>query len=66
MSDGDTVNSQKPRKRGLTEVTLGWLAERLRKTESIKTKLAEGSYEVDTRKVAKAIVDPVGAPDEGK
>jgi anti-sigma28 factor (negative regulator of flagellin synthesis) len=53
----ENCNSEKPRKRSLTEVTLGWLAERLRKTEKIKAELEKGNYKVDTEKVASAILN---------
>lgn len=51
------TENQQPRKRSLTEITLGWLAERIRKTEKIKADLAKGSYEVSSEKVASAIVN---------
>lgn len=50
-------NSEKPRKRSLTELTLGWLAERMRKAEKIKTQIQNGSYQVDNDKVASAIIN---------
>lgn len=46
-----------PRRRGITSITLGWLAEKLRKTEKIKEQLAEGTYKVDPQKVAAAMVN---------
>lgn len=50
-------NNQQPRKRSLTEITLGWLAERVRKAEKIKAEVAKGSYEIDSKKVASAIIN---------
>ena len=50
-------NADKPRKRSLTEVTLGWIAERIRKTEKIKAELQTGAYKVDSQKVASAILN---------
>lgn len=47
---------KKPKKRSLTELTLGWLAERLRKTEGIKEAVSKGDYSVDTKKIAESIV----------
>jgi anti-sigma28 factor (negative regulator of flagellin synthesis) len=55
MSD-DTNEKKMPRRRGLTSVTLQWLAEKLRRAEKIKDALNRGTYEVDTSKVAKAIL----------
>ncbi len=58
MSDAQN-NDQKPtRRRGLTSLTLEWLAEKLRRAERIKGALQEGTYQVDSGKVAKAIADP--------
>ena len=55
MSDNN--NEQKPpRRRGLTSVTLQWLAEKLRRAEKIKDALNQGTYEIDSSKVAKAIL----------
>lgn len=50
-------NEQKPRRRGLTSITLGWLAERLRKTERVKKALESGSYQIDSSSVARALVN---------
>lgn len=55
MSDSEQ-NSPRP-KRSLTSVTLGWIADKLRRSEEIKQKLADGTYSVDTRKVAAAIAN---------
>lgn len=52
----ENVN-EKPRKRSLTEVTLGWIAERMRKAEKIKADLKSGSYQVDSKKIASAILN---------
>lgn len=54
-------NDQKPpRRRGLTSVTLQWLAEKLRRAEKIKDALDRGTYEIDSSKVAKAILTGEG------
>ena len=54
----NTENSEKtPRKRSLTEITLGWLAERIRKAEKIKAEIASGTYKVESAKIASAIVN---------
>jgi anti-sigma28 factor (negative regulator of flagellin synthesis) len=50
------MNELKPRRRGLTSVTLQWLAEKVRRAQKIKTDLQRGTYEVDSSKVAKAIL----------
>jgi anti-sigma28 factor (negative regulator of flagellin synthesis) len=38
-------------------MTLHWIAEKLRRAERIKTALSQGTYQVDSAKVAQAIVD---------
>lgn len=57
---GDVHSNEKPgRRRSLTELTLGWIAERLRKTEEIKAAVRSGAYQVNSEKVAASIVsDP--------
>ncbi len=55
MSD---INGQKPhRRKGLTSITLHWIAEKLRRTERIKAELAKGTYQIDSAKVAQALMD---------
>ena len=61
----DDNNSQQPkpaRKRGLTSVTLQWIAEKLRRTAQIKEELERGTYRVDSNKVAEAILNGENAP----
>jgi anti-sigma28 factor (negative regulator of flagellin synthesis) len=53
----DLHNPEKPRKRSLTSVTLQWLAERMRRSERIKTAINEGTYQIDSAKVAASIVN---------
>ena len=55
--DDNKDNEAKPKKRSLTEVTLGWIAERFRKAESIKHAIQNGQYDIDTEKIAKSIVN---------
>lgn len=56
MSNADSSETA-PRKRSLTEITLGWLAERIRKAEKIKAEVASGTYQVDSSKIASAMVN---------
>lgn len=53
----DAVDTFKKRVRGITSMSLDWLAERFRKTEKVKEKLAEGNYTVDSDAIAKAILN---------
>lgn len=57
----DSVKEQQqrtraPRPRAMTTLKLQWLAERLRKAESIKQAVANGTYKVDSMKVARAVL----------
>lgn len=56
--DNENSSNQKPKKRSLTELTLGWLAERLRRSDEIKEAVKNGTYEVDSEKLASKIVQP--------
>ena len=38
-------------------MTLHWIAEKLRRAERIKAELSQGTYQVDSDKVAQAIVE---------
>jgi anti-sigma28 factor (negative regulator of flagellin synthesis) len=64
MSDSQNNDQPKPRKRGITSVALGWLAERLRRVQQIKEELANGAYQVDNERVAAAIVSPSAKSEE--
>jgi anti-sigma28 factor (negative regulator of flagellin synthesis) len=44
------------RKRSVTTLKLDWLAERIRKCKRIKEAVEDGSYNVDSHDVAKAII----------
>ena len=48
--------TQMPKKRGITSLTLGWLAERIRKTERIRESVDQGTYQVDSEKVAQSML----------
>jgi anti-sigma28 factor (negative regulator of flagellin synthesis) len=50
-------NSNKPRRRGLTSVTLGWLADRMRKAEKLKAQISSGEYKIDNEKIAASILN---------
>jgi len=45
------------RTRKITHLAMEWLIQRLKKSEDIKEKLADGSYRVDSTKVAASIVN---------
>lgn len=45
------------RRRSPTLLKLQWLAERVRKCEKIKNEIARGSYRVDSRAVAKRLLN---------
>ena len=46
-----------PKKRSLTSVTLGWIAEKVRKAEQIKAQVQSGTYKISSEKVAAAIIN---------
>jgi anti-sigma28 factor (negative regulator of flagellin synthesis) len=56
MNDNSTSNPRQPRRRGLTSMTLQWIADKLRRTDRIKEELSAGTYQVDSAKVAQAMV----------
>lgn len=45
------------RKRSVTSLTLGWLAEKIRRTQDLKERVASGKYQIDSEKVAAAIIN---------
>jgi len=53
----DEVKNPQPKKRSLTSITLGWIAEKLRKAEKIKEEIKSGSYKVDSEKIAASIIN---------
>lgn len=46
-----------PRERSMTTLKLQWVAERVRKCRRIKEAVKNGTYHVDSREVAKAILN---------
>jgi hypothetical protein len=58
MSESNGNAQKPPRRKGLTSLTLQWLADKLRRTDKIKEELSQGTYEIDSSKVAKAIIGP--------
>lgn len=62
MDDNNNNRAQEGRKRSLTSVALQWVAEKLRRTERIKEELQRGTYQVDSNKIAQAILDGENHP----
>ena len=58
----DSSDVKPPRKRSLTSMTLGWIAERISRAERIKEQVNSGTYKVDPERVAQSMVDPAKAP----
>jgi hypothetical protein len=56
MNDNSNNGARPQRRRGLTSMTLQWLADKLRRADKIKEELSRGTYQVDSAKVAKAII----------
>lgn len=57
----ETDAPKPPRRRGLTSLTLEWFAEKFKKAQRIKEELNSGSYNVDSNKLAEALVN--GGPE---
>ena len=58
-SEDKKKDTNTPRKRGVTSLSLQWLAERMRKAERIKAEIAAGKYRVLSAEVAESLVsDP--------
>jgi anti-sigma28 factor (negative regulator of flagellin synthesis) len=62
MNDDNNNKPKQERKRGLTSVALQWLAEKMRRTERIKEELQRGTYQVDSSKIAEAILNGDAQP----
>ncbi len=50
-------DSARPTKRSATMLKLEWLGERLRRAERIKKQLIAGTYEIDSRAVARKLLN---------
>jgi len=46
-----------PRRRGITSLSLGWLADQVRRAQRIRQQLEKGTYKVDSEKIAASIVN---------
>ena len=57
MNGDDNFKEEKPRRRGLTSLTLKWLADKIRRAEKIKEDVRSGRYTVDSEKVASSMVN---------
>lgn len=57
MDEQDNKQPKEGRRRGLTSVALQWLADKMRRTERIKEELERGTYQVDSNKIAQAILN---------
>ena len=55
-AQNETQVRQSRRPRSMTTLKLQWLAERVRKCRQLKEQIEQGSYQVDSREVAKAIL----------
>lgn len=55
-SEGEVSSGKQSPKRSVTSLTLGWIAERLRRAERLKKEVESGSYRVNSAAVAQAIV----------
>lgn len=56
-NDGSAGGGHSDKRRSLTSITLGWIAQRLRKAEKIRSDIESGHYQVDTEKVAAALLN---------
>ena len=56
-SEEEIDKEMKKRPRSATLLNMKWLAERLRKARLIKRNLENGVYKVDSKKLAKAILN---------
>lgn len=59
-NNSETGGTPPQKRRSVTSLTLGWLAERLRKSEELKEQVETGQYQVDTEKLAASIANEEG------
>jgi len=57
MDEKKTDIPKLKRKRSLTSLTLSWLSERLKRSEALKEQIQNGTYQVDSEKLAKSLVN---------
>ena len=62
MDGKENKQPKEGRKRGLTSVALQWLADKMRRTQRIKEELQRGTYQVDSNKIAEAILNGDSQP----
>lgn len=62
MDDQEKTEAKPARKRGFTSIALQWLADKVRRTERIKDELERGTYQMDSNKIARAILDSEAQP----
>ena len=56
QSENEARTERPRRPRNLTCLKLQWLAERIRKIEALRVAVANGTYHVDSEKVARAVL----------
>lgn len=57
MSPIEESPAKPKRKRSLTEVSLKWLADRVKRAEEIKQKLERGEYSINSDRVAASLLN---------
>jgi len=56
---GDDLRPEKKqprRRRGVTTLNLKWIADQVRKARRVQDQVEEGSYKIDSKKIARAIL----------
>lgn len=57
MNEKERESPPSERKRSMTSLTLTWLSERLRRSEALKEQIQNGTYQVDSEKLAESLVN---------